>query len=35
LAIAAGADDYESKPVDLLRLLEKMSILLAPKPAAP
>ena len=35
LAIAAGADEYESKPVDLLRLLEKMSILLAPKPAAP
>ena len=31
LAIAAGADDYESKPVDLPKLLEKMEGLLPPK----
>ncbi len=35
IAIAAGADDYESKPVDLPKLLEKMDVLLASKPAAP
>ena len=33
LALAAGADEYESKPVDLPKLLEKMDALLAPKPA--
>jgi CheY-like chemotaxis protein len=30
LALAAGADEYESKPVDLPRLLEKMAALLPP-----
>jgi len=27
-ALAAGCDDYDTKPVDLTRLLEKMSVLL-------
>ncbi len=27
-AIAAGADDYDTKPIELLRLLEKMETLL-------
>ena len=35
IALAAGADDYESKPVDLPKLLAKMEALLAPKPASP
>ena len=35
LAIAAGAEEYESKPVDLPKLLEKMHALLHPKPASP
>ena len=35
LAIAAGADDYESKPVDLPQLLEKMDVLLRPKSTVP
>jgi CheY-like chemotaxis protein len=35
IAIAAGADDYESKPVDLPKLLEKMDALLASKAASP
>jgi CheY-like chemotaxis protein len=30
LALAAGADEYESKPVDLPRLLEKVTALLPP-----
>ncbi len=34
-ALAAGADDYESKPVDLPKLLEKMDALLAPKSTDP
>jgi two-component system, cell cycle response regulator DivK len=29
LALAAGCDDYDTKPVDLPRLLEKMAALLA------
>jgi CheY-like chemotaxis protein len=29
-AFAAGADDYESKPLDLPRLLEKIDVLLRP-----
>ena len=35
IAMAAGADEYESKPVNLPRLLAKMEALLATKPAAP
>ena len=35
LAIAAGAEEYESKPVDLPKLLEKMDALLRPKAATP
>ena len=35
LAMAAGADDYESKPVDLPQLLEKMDALLRPKSTLP
>ncbi len=35
LALAAGADDYESKPVDLPKLLGKMEALLGSRPAAP
>ena len=35
LAIAAGANEYESKPVDLPKLLEKMDALIGPKPATP
>ena len=34
IAVAAGADDYESKPVDLPKLLEKMDALLGSKPAS-
>ena len=34
-ALAAGADDYESKPVDLPKLLEKMDALLAAKSTDP
>jgi two-component system cell cycle response regulator DivK len=30
-AIAAGCSDYDTKPVDLTRLLEKISALLTPK----
>jgi len=29
LALAAGADEYESKPVDLPRLLEKLAAMIA------
>ena len=32
LALAAGADEYESKPVDLPQLLGKMEALLGKKP---
>lgn len=32
-AIAAGCDDYNSKPVELPRLLEKIAALLAPRGA--
>ena len=32
LALAAGCDDYDTKPVDLPRLLEKIETLLARKP---
>ena len=35
LALAAGADEYESKPVDLPNLLAKMDALLTSKPATP
>jgi CheY-like chemotaxis protein len=35
IAVAAGADDYESKPVDLPKLLEKMEALLGSNPASP
>ena len=30
--IAAGCDDYDTKPIELSRLLEKISALLAPRP---
>jgi two-component system, cell cycle response regulator DivK len=29
-AIAAGCDDFDTKPIDLARLLEKIEKLLAP-----
>ena len=32
-AFAAGCDDYDTKPVDLARLLEKISALLPGDPA--
>ena len=32
-AIEAGCDDYDTKPIDLGRLLEKISQLLDPKPS--
>lgn len=32
-ALEAGCDDYDTKPVDLDRLLAKMAALLAPPPA--
>jgi CheY-like chemotaxis protein len=32
-ALAAGCDDYDTKPVDLPRLLEKMTALLPENPA--
>lgn len=35
IAIAAGADEYESKPVDLPKLLAKMDALLGSRPASP
>ena len=35
IAMAAGADEYESKPVDLPKLLEKMEALLGKKSASP
>ncbi len=31
-ALAAGCDDYDTKPVELPRLLEKIDALLAPRP---
>jgi CheY-like chemotaxis protein len=34
-ALAAGSDDYDTKPVELPRLLEKMEALLSPGRAAP
>lgn len=33
LALAAGAEEYESKPVDLARLLEKIEALIGKPPA--
>ncbi len=33
-ALAAGCDDYDTKPVDLPRLLEKMAALLPQDPGA-
>ena len=33
-ARAAGCDDYDTKPVDLVRLLEKMQTLLQKQPSA-
>ena len=35
MAIAAGADDYDTKPVDFPRLLTKIEALLAAPPRAP
>jgi CheY-like chemotaxis protein len=35
LAIAAGCDEYETKPIDLPRLLEKMQMLLQRRSALP
>ena len=35
IAIAAGADEYESKPVDLPKLLAKMDALLSTRAASP
>lgn len=35
MAIAAGADDYDTKPVDFTRLLTKIEALLAAPPRAP
>ena len=32
-ALAAGCDDFDTKPVDLARLLDKMNALLATRPA--
>lgn len=32
-ALEAGADDFDTKPVELTRLLEKIEVLLAKKPA--
>ena len=32
-AIAAGCDDFDTKPIDLPRLLEKINILLAGQPS--
>ncbi|MCA1686346.1 MAG: response regulator [Planctomycetia bacterium] len=34
-AMAAGCDDYDTKPVEFPRLLEKIETLLARKPAPP
>jgi len=34
-ALAAGCDDFDTKPVDLDRLLRKIEALLAPRAAAP
>lgn len=34
-ALAAGCDDFDTKPVDLERLLKKIETLLARRPAAP
>jgi CheY-like chemotaxis protein len=34
-AIAAGCDDFDTKPVDLERLLRKIEALLARRPVAP
>ncbi|HET7453516.1 MAG TPA: response regulator [Thermoanaerobaculia bacterium] len=34
-ALAAGCDDFDTKPVDLERLLRKIDALLARRPAAP
>jgi CheY-like chemotaxis protein len=33
-AIGAGADDYDTKPIELPRLLEKIQALLRKEPAA-
>lgn len=34
-ALAAGCDDYHTKPVELTRLLDQMEALLVRRPAAP
>lgn len=34
-AIAAGCDDYDTKPVDLIRLLSKIEVLLAARAKSP
>jgi CheY-like chemotaxis protein len=31
--LEAGCDDYDTKPVELVRLLEKINVLLASSPA--
>ena len=31
-ALAAGCDDFDTKPVDFARLLDKMNVLLAARP---